>query len=264
MKVIDTKVENPEFLNKYLEISTAEVIVLNPATKQEIFMAYLESDSLDQKVDEEKIKAGISNDTIAVINKNKEITFEVSEQVSRKEMQLAKLQAVLKSGTIEAYQFPEVKTVSSKKIELSKTPIDNDEVNIYDNTTGKRLDPSKCTIETVSDKTTVTFADELNLADNSKVTVSSYRYLTEASYADIGKDSIPSVVSLIVRKPLYNTEDKIVCWKQYIFPKAKMDSNISLKGNTEKKANPETTKFTIMHDDKEGITGRILYIPVEI
>ena len=42
-----------------------------------------------------------------------------------------------------------------------------------------------------------------------------------------------------------------------------MDSNISLKGNTEKKANPETTKFTIMHDDKEGITGRILYIPVE-
>ena len=118
MKVIDTKVENPEFLNKYLEISTAEVIVLNPGTKQEIFMAYLESDSLDQKVDEEKIKGGISNDTIAVINKNKEITFEVSEQVSRKEMQLAKLQAVQKTGMVEVYQFPEVYEVMSEKITL--------------------------------------------------------------------------------------------------------------------------------------------------
>ena len=263
MKIIDTKIENPEFLNKYLEISTADVLVLNPNTKQEIFMSYLDSDTLEQKCEEEKIKGGISNDTIAVLNKSKEITFTASEQVSRKEMQLAKLQAIQKTGMVEVYQFPEVYEVMSEKITLKSKPMDDTEVNVYDNNTGKRIEPSKCTIATSGSDTTITFASDLSLADHSKVTVSSYRYEQECSYADIGKDPIPQVVALIVRKPLYNTDDEIVCWKEYYFPKAKMDGNISLKGASEKKANPEETKFTIMYSDKEGITGRITYIPVK-
>ena len=80
------KIENPYFMDKYLEISTARVLVLNPATKQEIFMCEMQSDELEQKVDEEKIKADIDNHTVAVINKNKDITFKATEAVTRKEI----------------------------------------------------------------------------------------------------------------------------------------------------------------------------------
>jgi hypothetical protein len=44
------KVENPYLLQKFLEISAADVIVLNPITKQEIFMCELSADELTQKV----------------------------------------------------------------------------------------------------------------------------------------------------------------------------------------------------------------------
>lgn len=47
---IVNKVENPYLLDKYLEISTADVIVINPTSKQEIFMCEMDSDELTQKV----------------------------------------------------------------------------------------------------------------------------------------------------------------------------------------------------------------------
>lgn len=252
------KIENPYFMDKYLEISTARVLVLNPATKQEIFMCEMQSDELEQKVDEEKIKADIDNHTVAVINKNKDITFKATEAVTRKELQLAKLQAKMEHGVVKAWHFPkqyEVKT--GLKIILDQIPADPTEVNIYDNNTKKRLDASKYTI---TDRVVV-FDPLSGAVEGQNILVTSFQFSISADYADIGTDNIPSVVSLIVMKPVFDTNDTIAFYKQYFFPKAKMDANIKLSGKTEKSNSPEDTTFTIMKSDTYNYLGRMMYIP---
>lgn len=255
---IINKVENPYFLDKYLEISTARVLVLNPVSKQEIFMCEMSADELIQKVDEEKIKSDIDNHTLAVINKNKEITFKATEVVTRKELQLAKLQATIKTGNVQAWHFPKQYTVKTGlTITLDQIPIDQTEVNIYDNITKKRLDTSKYTIV----GKVVTFTVDSGAVETENILVTSYQFSISADYADIGSDAVPSVVSLIIMKPVFDTNDTIAFYKQYFFPKAKMDANITLKGETEKKNNPEETSFTIMKSDSYNYLGRMMYIP---
>lgn len=252
------KIENPFFMDKYLEISTARVLVLNPATKQEIFMCEMSADELTQKVDEEKIKADIDNHTVAVINKNKEITFKATEVVTRKELQLAKLQAKIENGTVKAWHFPKQYEVKSGlKIILDQMPADETEVNIYDNNTKKRLDPSKYTITGRE----VVFDPASGAVEGENILVTSFQFSLSADYADIGTDNIPSVVSLIIMKPVFDTNDTIAFYKQYFFPKCKMDANITLKGETEKKNSPEDTNFTIMKADSYNYLGRMIYVP---
>ena len=219
-------VENPYYNKKYMELSTARVIVLNPTTKQQLFLCELESDELTQKVDEEKIKSDIYNHTIAVINKNKEITFKATEVVSRMDLQLAKFGASMERGVVFAWTDPNElfrvqKESSTGKLYIQlkhKQAIDG-ELNVLDPKTSKRIPLTKYSVS--DDGYKVVFNEDDPLVELDKnLMVTAYQYKTEADYATINEEPLPSVVSLIVLKPLYDTNDKIVAYKQYIFPKA--------------------------------------------
>ncbi|WP_291566978.1 MULTISPECIES: hypothetical protein [unclassified Clostridium] len=259
------KIENPYLLEQYMEISTAEVIAINRATGMEMFFGTLESDELSHNVDEEPIKGGIYNDTIMTINKNKEIKFKAVDVVSRMDVQLNKLGAKLKTGTVLAWHFPhnypvEKKDDESLFIPLDELPVDIREVCIYEHKNNKMLKAGEDYEIKENSKEIIIKNKEVKENDNLYVT--SYQYKKEnVQYADITGKPQPQTFTLIVRKPLFNTHDVIVAWKQYYFPKAKMSGSFTLSGNTEKTKNTEETEFTIEKDIAYDYLGKIMFIP---
>lgn len=258
------KPENKYLLEQYQETSTAEVIAINRATGQELFFATLESDELSHEVDTEEIKGGIWNDTISTINKSKTIRFKVTDVVSRMDVQMNKLGAEVKKAesAIQAWHFPHNYTVTlnseNKEVTLDETPKKVEEVCIYNSKT-KKLLQSSTDYNIVGNKITIT-ASDINDGDN--VFVTSYQYdKTGVEYADISGKTLPQSYMLIVRKPLFNTDDTVVCWKQYFFPKAKMSGSFTLSGQTEKTKNTEDTEFIIEKDTAYDYLGRIMFIP---
>lgn len=248
--------------NQYMELSTAEVIAYNPATQVELFSNSLKSDKLDQKVDEVKIKAGIYNNTFAVIDKNKEITFEMVDVLSRYDWNLQKWGSELQTGKVEATHFPKAYTVtltgSDKIITLDKTPLYPEEVSIYHTSTQKLL--VKDTDFTISGKI-VTITD-VGVDENDAMWVTSFSYTSETlKYYDIKGTSLPSVVSLVVRKPVYNLNDEIVFFKVMTFPKVKMSLSTTEEGATEKDERTRTTTFTVLQSQDKEYLGRVYLEP---
>lgn len=260
MKIVDTKIENKDYLNEYLEISTCDALLYN-SKGLEIYMSKMNTDNIEQKMDELKIKGGIGNETIAVIDKDKELSVTLTEQVVRRELQMAKLQTSIQNGETLATQFPEVYTVNAaKKITLKTKPeYKNEEIMIYRNDTKALVPTSEWTLDETTG-TEITFTD---LPVDTIVTVSSYQYkLTNADFAVIGKDPNPQVVSLVMNKPLF--KGSVICaYKQYFFPNCKLNSSVKFSGKSEKAESPETTELTIMYSEKYGFTGKILWIPIE-
>lgn len=248
--------------NQYMELSTAEVIVYNPNTQVELFSNSLKSDKLDQKVDEVKIKAGIYNNTFAVIDKNKEITFEMVDVLARYDWSLQKWGAEMQTGKVEATHFPKAYTVTlsgvNKIITLDKIPLYPEEVSIYHTSTQKLL--VKDTDFTISGKV-VTITD-VTINDGDSMWVTSFKYTSETlKYYDIKGTSLPSVVSLVVRKPVYNLDDEIVFFKVMTFPKVKMSHSLTEEGATEKDEKTRTTTFTVLQSQDKNYLGRVYLEP---
>lgn len=258
--------ENKYLLEQYQETSTAEVSAINRATGQELFFATLEADELSHEVDSEEIKGGIWNDTISTINKSKTIRFKVTDVVSRMDVQMNKLGAEMKTAekAIQCWHRPHNYTVelnaSKKEITLDKEPKVTSSVSIYNSKTGKMLAPTTDFVIT-GNKVEIKSVD-INDGDN--VFVTAYKYdITDIDYADISGKTLPQSYELIINKPLFNTDDTLVCWKQYYFPKAKMSGSFTLSGQTEKTKNSEDTEFIIEKDGAYDYLGRIAFIPEE-
>lgn len=254
-----TRKENPFLLDKYMETSTAEVVAINRTTGEEIFLSTLESHELTHDQEEELIKGGIWNDTLATINKNKTIKFKVTDPVARMDVQMKKLGADIKTGSVMAWHFDRAYTVGSgKTVTLTETPFDTSEVCVYNTATKKMLEAT--TDYTIEGKAITIKSVDINENDN--VFVTSFQYQKEAvQYADITGKSAPQTFALIIRSPLFDENDAVKYWKQMFFPKAKMSGSFSITGNTEKTKNTEDTEFTILKDDTYEYLGRIMFIP---
>lgn len=257
-----TRKENPFLLDKYMETSTAEVIAINRTTGEEMFLSTLESHELTHDQEEELIKGGIWNDTLATINKNKTIKFKVTDPIARMDVQMKKLGADIKTGSVMAWHFdrpyPVEDSSSNKIVNLTETPFDTSEVCVYNTKTKKMLQPT--TDYTISGKVITILASDINVNDN--VFVTSFQYeKASVQYADITGKSAPQTFALIVRSPLFDENDAVKYWKQMFFPKAKMSGSFSITGNTEKTKNTEDTEFTILKDDTYEYLGRIMFIP---
>ena len=247
-----------------MEISTARCVALNPSNGVEIAMYELESDELSQKVDVEKIKADINNKTVAVIDKNKEITFKATEVVSREDLELMKLQAIKKTGEIEVWHMPELYDVTKSTdgkyiLTLPELPVDETQVTIY--TTKDILIPKEN--YTLVDKVVTFDETKMNLKEGDTLRVTSYQYKKKVKYADIGIDVVPSTVTLIINKPVFNADGLIVEYKQYFMPKVKVDSNITLSGSTEKSKQTVETNFEVISDPAYKYLVRIAWIETE-
>lgn len=256
--------ENKFLLEQYMETSTAEVIAINRATGVEMFLSTLESDELTHDVAQEEIKGGIWNDVLTTINKNKTIKFKVVDPVARMDVQMNKLGAELKSGTVLAWHFDHAYTVvdlaGKKQITLDEAPFDVKQVSIYNTKTKKVL--VETTDYTITGK--VVEIKNASILANDNVFVGAYQYeKTGVTYGDIKGQSLPSSYTLVVRKPLFDLNDSIVAYKQYFFPKAKMSGSFSIKGQTEKTKNTEETEFTIEKDLAYDYIGRIMILPVD-
>lgn len=244
------------------ELSTANFYGLDPATGLELYTGTLESDQLERTAEQEKVKGGIDNDTLTVIDKSSELTLTVTDVVNRRDMLATKLGTTIQNGEVTVKHLPrnyEVKLDSeTKKVTLSATPIKPDDVKIYNNKTKKLL--TKTTDYTISGAEITIVASDIEAGHT--VFVTGFDYNTTADYIDIPSTSSTKAMQVIVEKPIWNANGEIVYYKQYNFPKAKIDGSFTTSGNTEKQANPDETKFTITKDGDEVSLGKIVYIPV--
>ena len=208
----------------------------------------------------EEIKGGIGNDTLTTIRKGRTIKFKVSDPVTKLDIQLAKLGAELKNGSVLAWHFDKAYTVATnltkKEVTLDEIPSDISKVIIYNTKTKKALVPTTDYVIT-GNKVEVKAVDILA---NDNIYVGAFEYEKLADYADISNKPLPSSYTLIIRKPLFNLDEQIVAYKQYFFPKAKMSGSFTLKGATEKTKNVEDTEFTIEKDINYDYLGRIMFI----
>lgn len=269
MLEVKSKKANPFYSEELMEMRTCRAVYLDKDTGEEIYMCHFESDEFTQKVDKELIKADIPNSTIMTIYKNKELTFKATEVISRRSLQLRKLQTTLQHGEVEAWHMPDVYEVQKDDkglyIDIPYEPLQEVELNILSVDDDTRMSYDSYTYEEVKGKKTrIRFKEDNDIAVWKKtVRVSTYQYLKECDYADLAEDTIPTVGSLIVWKPYNNTDDKVVMYKQYFFPKVSMDCNITESGTTEKGKQTEDTEFTVEKDKRFKYIGRIMFIPVE-
>lgn len=255
------RVENKFLLEQYMETSTAEVIAIDRNTGMEIFMGTLESDELSHETSEEEIKGGLSNDTITTITKGRTLKFKVTDVVSRLDVQLAKLGSELKTGQVLAWHFdksyPVALNATKKEVTLDEVPFDTKEVTVYNTKTKKILAETTDYVIT-GNKLEIKSAA---IAEGDNVYVGAYRFQkADVMYADISNKQLPKSYTLIVRKPLFDTNDAIAYWKQYFFPKTKMSGSFTLKGQTEKTKNTEETEFIVEKDLAYDYLGRIMFI----
>lgn len=257
------KVENKYLLDQYIEYSVSDVILINKSTGMESFIASLESDKLSKSCDEEMIKGGSNNLTFATITKNQEIVYELTDVLSREDINLGKWGAKMKNGTVLAYHRPHNYTVTEstgKKVTLDETPHDVNEVAIYNTKTNTLLNSSSD--YSISGKEVTITAEGVNAGDT--VWVTSYRYeKTTVDYYDVGDSSVPSVYEVILMKPIYDTNDQIVFYRQTHIPKAKMSNNIESNGNTEKTKQTQTSTLTVMKDPAYDYVMRVMLIPAK-
>lgn len=243
------------------ELSTANFYALDPSTGLELYTGTLESDQLERTVEQEKIKGGIGNDTLTVIDKSSELNLTVTDVVNRRDMLAAKLGTSIQKGKIIVKHLPknyEVKEDTGLKVTLSATPLDGAVLNIYDNKDKTKMEVT--TDYTISGSVITIIKEGIKAGDT--IFVTGFDYETTAEYIDIPSISSTKSMQVIVEKPIWNADGEIVYYKQYNFPKAKIDGSFTTSGNTEKQANPDETKFTITKDGNEVTLGRIAYISV--
>lgn len=244
------------------ELSTANFYALDPSTGLELYTGTLESDQLERTAEQEKIKGGIDNDTLTVIDKSSELNLTVTDVVNRRDMLAAKLGTSIQKGKVIVKHLPknyEVKEDAGLKVTLSATPLADAVLNIYDNKDKAKMEVT--TDYTISGNVITIVKEGIQAGDT--IFVTGFDYETTAEYIDIPSTSSTKSMQVIIEKPIWDADGEIVYYKQYNFPKAKIDGSFTTSGNTEKQANPDETKFTITKDGNEVSLGKIVYIPVD-
>lgn len=255
-------------LNKLLEVSVADVYFYDKTSGLEMYTATLTNHNIEQSGDQEPIKCGRGNETIATISKSKDLSFTITDVVSNISLEAAKYGGTIKevgsSGTVDAFHMPKNYTVagsSSKEVTLTATPKAGEEVLVYNLKTKKPLTKSSdYSIE--GNKITIT-ASDIEKGDEVFVTGFSYAAKTTDKYFDIATDSTMPSMFAVVEVPLFDTNMNLYATKQYIFPKVQMDVSVSQSGASEKSAPSIETKVTVMKDDSVDYLGRVVLLMPE-
>ncbi|MEG2289631.1 MAG: hypothetical protein RSC24_06650 [Clostridium sp.] len=243
------------------ELSTCNFYSVDPATGLELSSGTIESHQLERTVESDKIRGGVDNDLLTVIDKSSDITLTVTDVVNRRDVLASKLGG-LKNGLVTVKHLPrnyEVKSESSALVvTLIGTPLNANSIKVYNNKTGQPL--VKTSGYTISGAKITIVESSIKAGDT--IYVTGFDYSVTADYIDIPSISNIKATHVVIEKPIWNADGEIVFYKQYNFPKAKMDGSFTEKGSTEKSANPDETKYTITKDGNEISLGKIVYIPV--
>ena len=250
-----TKVANELMTKKLFEVSVADIYFYSKKTGIEMFTGTLTQHEITQSVDEEDIKAGRNNDTLATIKKNKQITFTLTDVISRLDQEAFQFGGVVDDvdGTVEAFHMPKNYTVlEGLKVKLDKTPIDGEEVKAYSLATNKEvpatLNGNELTLTGVEVGETVFVGGFSYVAPNG------------AKYYDISPDPTTEPMFAVIEVPIYDSDMNLVAVKQYHFPKVSMSGNVTKSGQSEKTAPAIQTEVKVLKDDSVDYLGRVIML----
>ena len=247
-----SKKENPSILEDLLEVSVANFYCYDQTSGLEYYSGTLESHELTATAETEEIKGGQGNDVIASIDKAKELTLNIVDVIARQDIEALKLGGHVQTvgrELVDAFHMPKnyqvSGTSSSKTVTLDQTPKTGEEVLVYNNKTKKVIETSKITMSgkqiTITDGT---------IAVGDTVWVTGFKYQASATdkYSEISSTAFAPTLFCVIEVPLFNTDMEVVAYKQYLFPRAKMDSAISISGQSEKTKNTRETSLKILKD----------------
>lgn len=247
---------------KLVEYTTSYYIFRNLKTKEETFIDSAESDKLSKTIDVEEVKGGVMNNTLFTISKNEKIDLEVVDVLTREELNRARWGAELKKGAIPVREVPFIYTAGDsegkKVFELKSEPIDINSVKIFETKTKQLLAIS--TDYTITGKQVEITKSDVAVGDTFSVESYLYNSTAETEYYDVGVNSVPAVYDVTKMKPIYNTNDEIVYWRQTHMPKVQLDRSIEETGNTEKSKQTNTYKGSVQKGDNYPYTMRTIYV----
>ena len=253
-------VESKGLLTKYIEYTTSNYLFKNVSTGVETFIDSAESDKLSKTVDSEDIKGGVFNQTFATINKDEKIQLEVTDVLSREELNLARWGATMKTGDdIVATIQPKTYVVTNndgKKFTLDEQPIRNEDIAVYNVKDGSML--TLTTDYTVEGKNVTIVKEDINV--NDQILVGSYRYTapSQTEYYDVTGETVPTIYEVTRFKPVYNLNDEIVYWRETHMPRVQLDKAIEESGKTEKTKQTSTYTCNVLKDPNLPYTMRTI------
>lgn len=258
------KIQNDYLLEDLMELSVANFYSYDTTNGLEYYSGTLESHELSKSMDSEKIRAGQSNDTIATIDKNTEVSLKIVDVCARQDLQSLKLGGkitkVTLSDNVYAYHMPKNYDVTTGKvITLDAVPKEGEEVAVYNNKTKEKLVIT--TDYTIADGVITIVADDILVGETVFVTGFYYKAPETAKYFEIKEGSVPTMLT-VIEVPLFNTDTEIVAMKQYIFPRTKMNASVTVTGQTEKTKNTDETTIDILKDPSLNYLGRVIYLDV--
>lgn len=252
-----SKVANELMTKELFEVSVADIYFYSRNTGMELFTGTLTQHEITQSVDEEDIKAGRDNAVLATIKKNKQITFTLTDVISRLDQEAFQFGGVVKDvdGNVEAMHMPKNYTVAGGKVTLDKTPLDGEEVKVYSLKTNKEI-PSVL----AGNVLTLTGAEEGEI-----VFVGGFKYVAPdgAKYYDIAADPTTEPMFAVIEVPIYDNDMNLVALKQYHFPKVSMSGNVTKSGQSEKTTPAIQTEVKVLKDNSVDYLGRVVMLMEE-
>ena len=249
-----SKVANELMTKELFEVSVADIYFYSRNTGMELFTGTLTQHEITQSVDEEDIKAGRDNAVLATIKKNKQITFTLTDVISRLDQEAFQFGGVVKDvdGNVEAMHMPKNYTVAGGKVTLDKTPLDGEEVKVYSLKTNKEI-PSVL----AGNVLTLTGAEEGEI-----VFVGGFKYVAPegAKYYDIAADPTTEAMFAVIEVPIYDSDMNLVALKQYHFPKVSMSGNVTKSGQSEKTTPAIQTEVKVLKDNSVDYLGRVIML----
>ena len=262
------KKENKWLLENLIELTVANFYAFDKKTGVEYYSGTLKTHELDSKGETTKVKAGQQNDVFYTIPKSKELSLKITDIFSRQDVMALKYGDTIHDvGTtlVDARHMPRNYTLktdgTSLYVELSNEPKAGEIVRVYNNTTKRMIDETKVVVDATNKKKYV--ISEAGLVEGDTVFVTGFKYKAKASdmYSNITSDSRMPELEVTIEVPVFDESCMdIVMYKQYIFPRAQMNSSVTNKAESEKKEVNDDTTIDILKDSTVDYLGRIVYI----
>lgn len=263
------KIENTSIIKKFRTGKVGDLYMYDAESGMEYATTTLSTSELAKTVDEgTDIYAGRNGDVVYSLEGKTNVKLDITDTFDDMSLEAVKFGGTIKEvggDTAKHIKFhmPKTYTVeddsSSKVLKLSMTPISAEEVALYDVKTGKKIVNSKYSVE----QNKVTITDEtINLGD--KLRVTGFKAQTEATdkYSPITSGDTSPTLFAVFEVPVFDEKNTLVQLMQFIFYKAKLDSNVSIKGGAEDQATEAVSSLKILKDPNEDNLGEIVYIDV--
>lgn len=259
------KIENKDLLNPTLEISVADYYLYDSESGLEVYSGTLATSEINKSLgDAEDVRGGRNGDVIYSISKSADIEIVLTDTVSSQYLEAQKWGGGIKEvgdETIISFHMPKNYTLKENagklEVVLDHTPLVADEVVVYNPKTKAKIDSAKVVV--TANKIAIT---ETGLIQGDTVFVTGFKYKADAKarYSTISSKDASATYFGVIEIPVYDTNlDRVIMLKKYIFNKCKMASNVSSKGQSERKGVSAEHRLKVVKDLNQENLGIIVY-----